>query len=93
VVKMKKLLVVLLLVITCVTGCGKKGTENVVNDFTAKVNDTNSYTLKGNMEIYSDEETFTYSLEVDFLKDYCEVVYLPRTPEISTTQIKKDLRR
>lgn len=27
----------------------------------------------------------------DFLKDYCEVIYLPRTPEISTTQIKKDL--
>ena len=27
----------------------------------------------------------------DFLKDYCEVVYLPRTPEISTTRIKKDL--
>ena len=27
----------------------------------------------------------------DFLKDYCDVIYLPRTPEISTTQIKKDL--
>ena len=27
----------------------------------------------------------------DFLKPYCDVVYLPRTPEISTTQIKKDL--
>ena len=27
----------------------------------------------------------------DFLKDYCEVVYLPRTPEISTTAIKQDL--
>lgn len=28
----------------------------------------------------------------DFLKDDgCEVVYLPRTPEISTTQIKRDL--
>ena len=27
----------------------------------------------------------------DFLKNYCEVVYLPRTPEISTTQIKKEL--
>ena len=27
----------------------------------------------------------------DFLKDYCEVVYLPRTPEISSTQIKRDL--
>lgn len=28
----------------------------------------------------------------DFLKDHCEVVYLPRTPEISTTQIKTDLK-
>ncbi len=27
----------------------------------------------------------------DFLKDRCEVVYLPRTPEISSTQIKQDL--
>ena len=29
----------------------------------------------------------------DFLKEKCEVVYLPRTPEISTTKIKQDLRR
>ena len=29
----------------------------------------------------------------DFLKDYCEVVYLPRTPESSTTQIKGDLKK
>lgn len=28
----------------------------------------------------------------DFLKDFCEVVYLPRTPEISTTIIKNDLK-
>lgn len=27
----------------------------------------------------------------DFLTPYCEVIYLPRTPEISTTQIKTDL--
>jgi glycerol-3-phosphate cytidylyltransferase len=27
----------------------------------------------------------------DFLKDQCQVVYLPRTPEISTTKIKKEL--
>ncbi|MBC1334024.1 glycerol-3-phosphate cytidylyltransferase [Listeria booriae] len=30
--------------------------------------------------------------EFDFLKDYCEVVYLPRTTGISTTKIKDDLR-
>ena len=29
----------------------------------------------------------------DFLKEYCDVVYLPRTPEISTTQIKEDLKK
>lgn len=26
----------------------------------------------------------------DHLKDYCNVVYLPRTPEISSTRIKED---
>lgn len=29
----------------------------------------------------------------DFLKEYCEVVYLPRTPEISTTKIKEGLKK
>lgn len=28
----------------------------------------------------------------DFLKEYCEVVYLPRTEGISTTKIKNDLK-
>ena len=27
----------------------------------------------------------------DYLKDYCELIYLPRTEGISTTKIKKDL--
>lgn len=27
----------------------------------------------------------------DFLKEYCEVIYLPRTEGISTTKIKKDM--
>lgn len=27
----------------------------------------------------------------DYLKDYCEVIYLPRTKNISTTQIKNEL--
>lgn len=28
----------------------------------------------------------------DFLKEYCEVIYLSRTPEISTTQIKAEIK-
>jgi len=31
--------------------------------------------------------------EFDFLEEYCEVVYLPRTAGISTTKIKKELVR
>ena len=31
--------------------------------------------------------------EFDFLKPQCKVVYLPRTPEISTTQIKRELKK
>ena len=30
--------------------------------------------------------------QFDFLKDYCEVVYLPRTEGISTSKIKGDLK-
>lgn len=28
----------------------------------------------------------------DFLKDYCDVVYLPRTPDVSSTQTKEYLK-
>lgn len=29
--------------------------------------------------------------EFDYLKDFCDVIYLERTPEISTTKIKSEL--
>lgn len=48
----------------------------------------------GDVQLYH-ADTFVmgddWAGKFDFLKDYCEVVYLPRTPEISTTQIKRDL--
>ena len=31
--------------------------------------------------------------EFDFLKEYCEVIYLSRTEGISTTKIKEDLKK
>lgn len=31
--------------------------------------------------------------EFDFLKEYCEVVYLPRTSGVSTTKIKDELKQ
>ena len=29
----------------------------------------------------------------DWCKEFCEVIYLPRTPDISSTQIKADVKR
>lgn len=51
---------------------------------------------KGDVELYK-IDTFVmgddWKGKFDFLKSRCEVVYLERTPEISTTQIKKDLEK
>ena len=55
------------------------------NNWEQKVSDVQDYKI----------DTFVmgndWEGKFDFLKDYCEVVYLPRTEGISTTQIKTDL--
>ena len=66
---LKKFCCMCLLLLLVFTGCGKKDVTNVVDSFKDTVNKSKSYVLKGTMEIYSDEDTFTYSLEANFLKD------------------------
>ena len=51
-----------------------------------KVNDVIEY--KVDVFVMGDD----WEGEFDFLKQHCEVIYLPRTPEVSTTKIKKDLQ-
>lgn len=67
--KLKKIIGLTLAILLLVTGCGEKSGEDVVKSVSDKVSESTSYNLKGNMEIYANEETFTYSIEVDFLKD------------------------
>ena len=50
-----------------------------------KVSDIEKY----NVDIFSMGDDWLG--EFDFLKEYCEVVYLPRTKNISTTKLKKSL--
>ena len=52
-----------------VTGCGSKSEEDLIAKFEKNVSNSKSYTLKGNMEILSNEETFTYSIEANYLQD------------------------
>ncbi len=63
-----------ILLLTC--GCGKKAASDVVKEFVNTVNDSKSYVLKGTMEIYSDEDTFSYSVEANYLKDNFYKVFL-----------------
>jgi len=55
------------------------------NTWDQKINDV----VENNVDIFVMGDD--WKGRFDFLKDYCEVVYLPRTIGISTTQIKKDL--
>ena len=53
-----------------------------------KINDVKKYEV----DVVVMGSDWAGSSKFDYLKDYCEVVYLPRTEGISTTKIKKDLK-
>ena len=77
---MKKLIVLAIGLMLFATGCGASSDEDLIGKFEKKVENAKSYTLKGNMEILSNEETFTYSIEANYLKDnYYKVTLVNQT--------------
>lgn len=77
---MKKYLLLAMVMMLCVCGCGKKNANDVINNFANKVNSSKSYKLIGTMEINNNDEVFTYSLESYHLKDdYYKVVLVNQT--------------
>ncbi len=77
---MKKLLALGLVSLLFMSGCGKETKEDLISNFQKSVENAKSYTLKGNMEILSNEETFTYSLEANYLEDdYYKVILVNQT--------------
>ena len=55
------------------------------NNWEQKINDIKKYNI--DIFVMGDD----WKGKFDFLKDYCEVVYLPRTPDVSSTQTKEYL--
>lgn len=55
------------------------------NNWEQKITDVQKY--QADIFVMGDD----WEGKFDFLKDYCEVVYLPRTPDVSSTQTKKYL--
>ena len=77
---MKKIALTIIMLMLIITGCGKKTSEDLVKKFEKSVNNAKSYIIKGNMEILSNEETFTYSIEANYLKDnYYKVTLVNQT--------------
>lgn len=56
------------------------------NNWDQKVDDVNLYQV--DKFVMGDD----WEGKFDFLKEHCKVVYLARTPEISTTKIKSDMK-
>ena len=57
------------------------------NDWNQKINDVKEY----HVDVTVMGGDWENNPKFEVLKDYCEVVYLPRTEGISTSKIKKDL--
>lgn len=76
--KFKFLFIFLAIFIMC--GCGKTKSDNIIEKFENKVNGTKSYQIEGSMEIVSNEETFTYNVNVDYKYDeFYKVTLLNKT--------------
>ncbi len=76
--RIKFLLILLVMVAMC--GCGKTKSTNIIEKFEQKVNGTKSYKLEGSMEIVSNEETFTYDVNVDYkYEEFYKVRLLNKT--------------
>lgn len=65
---MKKILL-LLISILLLTGCGKVDKDKLIDNFKETVNSSKSYTVESKMEIYNSEDTFTYDIKVYYMDD------------------------
>ena len=66
---MKKIILLCTLILLVGCGCKKFDAPKALNEFKDDVTSSKSYLVTGTMEIRSDEDTFTYSLEAGFKKD------------------------
>lgn len=57
------------------------------NDWEQKISDVQKY--QADIFVMGDD----WEGKFDFLKKYCEVIYLPRTPDVSSTQTKAYMQK
>ena len=87
---MKKVLLVFFVSIFLLAGCGKYGEEDVVSDFSKKVNKLKSYYIDGKLELLNNDDVYHYDVEVAFKKDNYYRVSLTNTSNNHTQVILKN---
>ena len=65
---MKKVLL-LLISVMLLTGCGSVNKDNLVDKFKEDVESSKSYYVEAKMEIFNSEDTFVYNMKVYYMDD------------------------
>lgn len=65
---MKKIIFIVL-GLFLLTGCGGVDKDKLINNFADSVEESKSYYLKGDMEIYNGEDTFSYKMDVYYMDE------------------------
>lgn len=87
---MKKILLVFFFSIFLLAGCGKYGEEDVVKDFSKKVEDAKAYYVEGNLELVNNDDVYHYNVEVAFKEENYYRVSLTNTSNNHTQVILKN---
>ncbi len=64
---MKKL-IIFLLIVMFLSGCGKNNEKDIIKDLSKKINNTDAYHMTGTLEIYRNEEKYTYDVDSSYRK-------------------------
>ena len=88
---MKKYLLVLITIMLLLTGCGKKTNESSLKDFSKLVNNSESYTLEGDLKLLSNNEEYLYDIKVYFKKgDYYKVSLMNKGTDTEQIILKNE---
>ena len=62
---MKKIFIILGIVLL-LAGCTKSSDKNILKDLSKKISDSKAYNMTGTLEIYRNEEKYTYDVESSY---------------------------
>lgn len=68
---MKKIFICVTTILFCLcfAGCGKYDKDDLIKNFSKKVDESNSYNLSGTLEIINNEEVYSYDVNVSYKKE------------------------